>query len=468
MHPLDFINESPRFFILQKKSIKTNFGGFFILSYIIIMLSICIYYLIHYIHDDKYVIQTLNHFNIKSEEEIEERNKNPLYNQNISFVLDLIHEDKETSISDKFKIVDKNKIIGRKVHFYRKINDFKLYTCYECDNPNCSDYLDFIKNNTEEYYWLYFVYSGFTLKHQDENNPIQRKENDKDLYFYRYHGFRYNILNYEIIYQWKNILYLDTHFFSDDDYKSCGYIDDYHLYSLQDLLTVNINNKSYAIINNITIQIDYHQYLEYQRKRNSELDLLANIASLFSNIFFVARIIFKCYANHFNNFKIVEKLLSSNHKIIISNSKKKDKSLELENFLNEDNNKFMPLNSDIREIKEKNSDNNQNTQIDRERNDDNNNFDDSYADGNSIELKKLHFFDFFLNNLYYDKCCKKNKSQNIINLCDQILFKYASIDTIVYNQILLENLFKDYKWNDPQLNNISNNNLFSELKTYYL
>ena len=25
---------------------------------------------------------------------------------------------------------------------------------------------------------------------------------------------------------------------------------------------------------------------------------------------------------------------------------------------------------------------------------------------------------------------------------------------------------KDYKWNDPSLNNIENNNLFMELKTY--
>ena len=464
MHPLDFISEPPTFYIFQKESIKTNLGGFFFFSYIIIMVGICIYYLIDYITDDKFVIQTLIHFNIKSEEEIEKRNENPLYNQNINFYLDLVHSNNDTPISDKFKIVDENKIIGRRVLFNKKINDFKVYTCYECETPNCSDYLDFIKNNTEEYYVLKFVYQGFILKHQNKD-PIQKKEDNEDIYFFRYNGFRYNILNYEIIYKWKNIIYHENNFYSKVEDKSCGYIDDFHLYYIPDLITVNINNKSYAIVNNITIQIDYNQYLEYRRTRKSELDLLANILSLFSNIFFGAGLIFKYYASHFNNYKIVEKLLSTENKIINPNYKKKNKSLELENFLNEENNKFMPLNNDSCEIKENIPDNNQNTQIVAERNDDNNgNY--NYPDGNSLELKRLHFFDFFLNNLYCDKCCKNINSQNIINLCDKIVFKYASIDNIVYNQILLENLFKDYKWNDPKLNNVVNNNLFNELKNY--
>ena len=82
------------------------------------------------------------------------------------------------------------------------------------------------------------------------------------------------------------------------------------------------------------------------------------------------------------------------------------------------------------------------------------------------QLRKLHFFDFFLNNLYINRICKKQKAQRIINGCNKILHKYASIDTIVYNQMLIENLVKDYKWNDPSLNNVENNSLFIELKTY--
>ena len=469
MHPLDFINESPTFYILQKESIKTNLGGFFIVSYIIIMLAICIYYVIHYALDDKYVVNSLNHFNLKSNDEKRERDKNSLFNQNVGFILDIYHYDKiDDSLiksSDKFKIVDKSQTINRNETFYKNITGFEAYICYECDNLNCSDYLDFVNNENNTDYYLFLSHQGFTLNHQHKNDPIQRKENGTEIFFSRLNGFKYNILNYYIKYNWKDIIYREKKYLSKNYEKSCGYVDGYFYDYIHNLITVTVKNKSYAILNNITFEIDYTKYLEYQRTRNSELDLVANIASLFSNVFFVARIIFKYYASHFNNFKIVEKILSSKHKIIITNLKKKKKSLELEDFLDENNNKFMPLNNDIGEVNERTSDSNENIKNEKEGCDDVKGGDVS-IDADSIELKKLHFFDFFINNFYFDKCCKNKKSQNIINVCDKILCKYASIDTIVYNQLLLENLLKDYKWNDPKLNSVTNNNLFSELKAY--
>ena len=44
---------------------------------------------------------------------------------------------------------------------------------------------------------------------------------------------------------------------------------------------------------------------------------------------------------------------------------------------------------------------------------------------------------------------QKEKNQNLIQLCNKIVYKYASIDSLVNNQILIENFFKDYKWNQP-------------------
>lgn len=162
----------------------------------------CLYYFIHYFClDDPYVVQTLNHFNIKSDEEIEQRNQKELFNQNRMFSLDLIHMYNDTPISDKFTIVDRNHTIGRGVYFNRKVSDFQLFVVYECDTPNCSDYLDFAKNSTEEYYRLYFIQEGFILSHQNKNKPIQRIENKDPIFFLRTHGFKYNILNYEIIYE---------------------------------------------------------------------------------------------------------------------------------------------------------------------------------------------------------------------------------------------------------------------------
>ena len=71
---------------------------------------------------------------------------------------------------------------------------------------------------------------------------------------------------------------------------------------------------------------------------------------------------------------------------------------------------------------------------------------------------------FFLNNIYC--CLKKYDSQNIIHLCNKIIYKYSSIDSFVKNQILMENLLKDYKWNDPSLNDIENNDLFKQINAY--
>ena len=38
------------------------------------------------------------------------------------------------------------------------------------------------------------------------------------------------------------------------------------------------------------------------------------------------------------------------------------------------------------------------------------------------------------------------------------------MDTIIYNQILLENLFKDYKWNNIELSDLRSNDLIEKFK----
>ena len=78
-------------------------------------------------------------------------------------------------------------------------------------------------------------------------------------------------------------------------------------------------------------------------------------------------------------------------------------------------------------------------------------------------LPKLHFYDFLFNNFYSKKCCAGSK-QELISTCNEIVSKYNSIDYILYNQIKLENLLKDYKWNNPKLNDIQNNKLMTDLK----
>ena len=84
-------------------------------------------------------------------------------------------------------------------------------------------------------------------------------------------------------------------------------------------------------------------------------------------------------------------------------------------------------------------------------------------DDSSFTLDKLSFFDFLYNNIYC-KCCKKRRWQEIINIVNNTIYKYLSIDSLLYNQMNLENLFKDYIWNNPLLNNIQNNPMIIKLK----
>ena len=180
MHPLDIISNSPNLYILRKESNKTNFGGFLFLIYLIIIITIFVYYIIDYTKNDKYIIQSFNHFNIKSDKEEEERNKNDFYNPTVNFSLNievffkgkyynLDYEKFSTNLKIYYNKTEK--FIERKSWFSTKINDFHIYILYECDNLNCSDYFEQKKNLKEEFdissYYLNFAYDGFTLDHQN-------------------------------------------------------------------------------------------------------------------------------------------------------------------------------------------------------------------------------------------------------------------------------------------------------------
>ena len=78
-------------------------------------------------------------------------------------------------------------------------------------------------------------------------------------------------------------------------------------------------------------------------------------------------------------------------------------------------------------------------------------------------LTESDFIDFFCNPFYKRGICS-HKHQEILCECNSVILKYFSIENILYNQILLENLFEDYKWNNPYLKNILNNNSLNYFK----
>ena len=85
----------------------------------------------------------------------------------------------------------------------------------------------------------------------------------------------------------------------------------------------------------------------------------------------------------------------------------------------------------------------------------------------SLIFPRLNLFDYLFNNLYFShKCLCDYKKQRIISTSNQILYKYFSVENIIYNQIKIENLLKDYRWNNLQLKNIQNNELIIQLESY--
>ena len=121
------------------------------------------------------------------------------------------------------------------------------------------------------------------------------------------------------------------------------FIENYNIKSVGGLSSTIHDSKIYKVIGIVRIFNENTFYTEYNRKRISEFDILANILSLISNLYFCARMILKYYSKNFNNYKIIEKLLDHNIKINtqISGILKEDK-------VNEDkNNKKDKFNNNI-------------------------------------------------------------------------------------------------------------------------
>ena len=216
-----------------------------------------------------------------------------------------------------------------------------------------------------------------------------------------------------------------------------------------------INGTYYKILQEFHINNDHMIEEEYEIKEKDMFDYIGIVLSFYSNGFFILKLIFGFYSKNFNNYKIMEKILSKNNNNNSVNYKK-----PLENYI-------YSINSNSRSESCEDIDKNEN--LIENTNEKENELISSYneeGDNESIiKLKKIRFIYFFLNNLYC-KCCSRFNTQEILNICNKILYRYISLDSIAYNQILLENLFRDYKWNSPALRNIYNNNLIIELRNH--
>ena len=475
MKKLDFLfSQSPKTFIFKAGANKTKFGGFFFIIYIIISLVIFSIYLYNYIINNKYTVQYLLHF--RNNEELNKAIYNLNFNPNISFSFELFKLQKRDSIpeavklNDKYKLFDpyeyefnnKNfKVIKRNTAIYKRVLVMTVGIIYECDDSNCKmeEDLSDITNI------INIQYDGFKIDHEDAD-PIQNQTNFYSIPFYK-NKFTGSVLI------WENVIY--KHSSTGIDFFRClkdsyynGFINDFYMMDLEtNDQIIQHNGRYYKCLGTIEFRLN-PQYIEYSRKRDSELDTIGIMMSLWGVSFNILQFIFSLYSQNFDNYKIIEKILGSN-----KNNNQQNNGTNLPNFkgLNE---------SPITNTNKTNNDKKlELIQIDKSSplvddlpeennliiNDDGYNNAKKDNDGNiQLILPKLSFKDFYINNFYC--CCKSpDNRQEIINICNEIIFQYYSIDYIIYNLIKLDNLFKDYKWNNPSLNNIETNEMFIKLKS---
>ena len=491
MHVIDLLSGAPKTLIFQQDSNKSNLGGILTIIYLIIVILIIISYIINYIKSDNYIIAYTSHYESNSDSEfIYKRYDNENLNPKINVTFQIVDIYGQEINENNYGIMYGYTI--EDIKFY-KLNEeiqttsygFNFYLYYKCENvtdDNCIINPEDLFNTN--IFYLTINYSGFKLEHQNKKSPITRQYKTIRIPF----NIDDNTFSYYYM-KWKTIIYseensitgiFDNIFGNKKDDKYGGeYLDPIIMvFNEKDYeFTISQKKRGRKIISYILVNSgDCNSYYDlYSRKEKNIFDSIADVFSLSSTIYNILIFIY-CgfYSNNFDNYTIIERLLlkakqekdntiiykinnkiTENYEDNSNNENGKEESDRENVFIKNNSNKIkVSTFKNKNDIVVKNS-TVQNKILIKEQN-------KNEIDNKKIILPKLHFLDYFYNNCYKKKCCF-SRNQELITICNEIAKQYNSIDLIIYNQLILENLFKDYKWNDPKLNTILNNKLIQDL-----
>lgn len=469
MFNLDFLSEPPQLFFFKKETNKTTFGGFLFIIFIIIILIITIFHILEFSLNNKYEI---SYSIITNTDEEKEKSKDypeldPLLNLSVSIKKLNILKSEE---SNQFTIYDMNqnyKIIKPNTIIQMRPSEMLFAISYECTSGSTCTLND--ENGYDFGYIFEIKYQGYKLNHQG-SIPLTK---DSNIYFSECYPFS---SHKKILYisSWEVVKYIDNKgtvgFFDKILNKNNEYISGKikTIYSINNDAPLNMNNQNVVLF--VALFNNYDQYIEYQRQEKDILNVIANIGSLFSTCFSVFIFIFAFYSKNINNYQIMNKIMSKN---ILIDSREEKKEADKENFETDLINQNKVNNCRLHNVKSSRfSHNNSNVDSDLQRV--NKQSQDIMRINNKSEiknnkekeenreLKKLSFRHIFLNSFFL-KCCNEPNVNQIIDLCNDILSKYTSIELLLYNQIMLENLLEDYIWNNPDLKDVNNNKFLSQL-----
>lgn len=462
MHSLDFISQSPQTFIFKKEANKTNLGGVLFFIYLIACSLIFLYYLLDYINNNKYEIQYSLKQNFSKYEDmnriLQDDKLNPKTEASV-----IIYDENGYDLSENFIVViyddDLDSFISSPygLNFSKRFCDIHVRVYYKCISNyplNCS----LRKEDKRSFYTLSFIYKTFYLDHQNSSSPIADVWSLQPSRF----SFENKILKN---YDWQIIKYKDRGgLLSTEKEYFAGSVKSNDIFIYDEPYIIKNEFESYVYVYGIKINSLFDYYDEYVRTEISWMNIFSNSFSLWMSLYSAFKMVFDfLYAKNFNNYKIIQQILSKNEKLN-SNVKNSKNIVELKSVFNKSeqliNNqnaeKEIILTDDIG-YKEKQIQNNNEY----------NEYQNNIIDEEAFELPKLHLFDFILNNIYLSKKCNFKK-QNMISAANEIVSNYFTIERILLNQIIFENLMKDYRWNNPRLRGIHNNELIIKLKNYIL
>ena len=457
MKKLDFISGAPKTFIFQQDSNKTNLGGILTVLFIIAMIVIIYAYLYEYFANDKYNVTYLFTEEHYTNEEMDAKYDDNLLFPEIKYSLDIVYHG-FGNITDDLLILDPYyKEIPLWKNITSKVNDLFFGVFFKCKNKdNCTfQSLDEDISIID----LYMDYTGFICDHQNPDSPIKKEYRYKFFPFsieegVSYYLFNWKIINYEEESSFSGMFKKTKKFYGGEFTKAEKYVvpSEWFMVNKTDDETGISEFYKLAAIIKFDLYNNFISYDKYTRNRVSIWSSISDICALISSLYGIVTFIF-CgfYSNSFDNYKIIEKIVSSTSSLHMKEEQPKE-HIELANRIESDKGDTL---IEVNEDK-----------------DDKNIIDDDNIKKNTdldsrplFKIPKFHFYDFLYNNFYSDNCCKTSPTQEVLSACNDIITKYYSIDAVIYNQLRLENLFRDYKWNNPKLNNITNNDLISQIKT---
>ena len=482
MKTFDFLTEPPNIFIFKKRKNKTNFGGILFLLYILVMILIALAYILDYALNEKFIYESMYVNNETDTKAFDYDNYDRLINDDeltpyLNLTLRIFFD--EFGIYDdsakKFLELDHRDAYEYSIYIVKKkVHQLDFTVFFKCgEDESCSIFKGLFEIYGRSFGEYFVIYPQYKINHF-EDPPVQERY-EKPVFG---HGYPIDLTEIGLGYdnfEWEVIKYQDQKSLFDTlTNKKTKYIfgnlkrvelgeETYENFT--DFIEYNEKVGYYIPIFKINFDKDFFRFLLYKRRKVELLDALAKIGALFSTVKYFFSLILYFYTTNFDNYEVIEKLLHKTKKPIKRIELSKEFKTSLSNEKKETNLKIIEDINKVEPLIYKNSQENENENkinIDYSGNDKDIE-ENKIIETSSYSLKKLYFYHFYFNNIYC-KCCKTIKNQEMINITNEILYKYLSIDHLLFNQIKLENLFKDYKWNNPSFNNIQNNKMIIKLK----